>query len=492
MPDTFEASARVFVDTKTALSQITQGITVESNVETQISRVRQALLGGPQLEKVVREAGLENPADTPQGRQALLAQIRDRIQITGSVARDNASSGLYVISYQDSNRDRSLRVVDRLVHNFVQSTLGGKREGTAQAQAFLTDQIADYERRLSGAEAKLAEFKKQNVGLMPGAQGDYFTRLQAEIDAGNKVQESLSVALRRRDELQRQLQGEQPVLTGGVPSASGGQPAAPGNDTGSRIREAQARLDELLLRFTDKHPDVIALRQTLVELHQRQDAEIAAMKRGDAGAAARLGLAANPIYQSIQLQLNQSDVEIASLRAEITDHQRKIEALRKMVNSAPEVEAELARLNRDYDVTHAEYQALVERLQRAQLSEDAEQTGIVRFEVIDPPSASFSPIAPNRPKALTAVLFTGLVAGAGLGYLLHMLNPVFSSARQLGDITSMPVLGVVSMTWLDRQKLLARGGRFAYASVGVLLLVLSVAVVVTQSETTRLAHQIMQ
>ena len=489
MPDTYEASARVFVDTRTALSQVTQGISVETNMDTQIQRVRQALLGGPQLEKVVREAGLIQGNATPQSLQSLLAKVRDSITITSTLGRDNQTAGSYVISYQDTDRDRSLRVVSRLVESFVKNTLGGKREGTEQAQAFLTDQIADYDRRLAEAEARLADFKKQNVGLMPGTGGDFFTRLQTEMDASTKVQEQLSVALKKRAELERQLHGEQPVMQTAAPGGGAGG-ATPANDTASRIREAQAHLDELLLRFTDKHPDVIALRQTLEELKAKQAQEIEAIKRGDPGAASRLGLAANPIYQSIQLQLNQADVDIASLRAEISDHQQKIDELRGMIKKAPEVEAQLARLNRDYDVTHTQYRALVERLQRARLSEDADETGVVRFEVIDPPSAPFAPIAPNRPKLLISVLLGGLLGGAGIGYLLHMLKPVFSSIRQLREITGLPVLGAVSMTWIERHTQKERRSLIGYAGVAVLLLAVSAVVLVGQRQATDLVHSV--
>lgn len=491
IPDTYEASARVFVDTRTTLSQVTQGIAVDTNFETQLQRVRQALLGGPQLEKVAREAGLLSSAQTPQQRQALIAKLRDKIEITGSLARDAAQTGLYVISYQAGQRDRSLRVVDRLLNNFVESTLGGKREGSEQAQRFLAGQISEYEKRLSAAESRLAAFKKQNVGLMPGAQGDYFTRLQGEMDLMNKAQAALGIAVRKRDELARQLRGEQPVIAGNVPRPAGNATiGGEGGDTASRIREAQARLDELLLRFTDKHPDVIALRQTLDDLRARQESEIAAMKRGDAGAAGRLGMAANPVYQSIQLALNQADVDIASLQAEVSDHQRKISDLRRLVDTAPEVEAEYARLNRDYDVTRAQYQTLVERLDRARISDRADENGIVQFQVIDPPSAAFTPVAPDRPKLMVMILLAGLAAGLGAAYLLHQIKPVFSTAKQLRDVTGYPVLGVVSMTWLDRHKLLERKGIFVYAGAACLLVAVGAVAIVTQAEATRVIHSL--
>ncbi len=151
-------------------------------------------------------------------------------------------------------------------------------------------------------------------------------------------------------------------------SVGAGATAMGGNDTASRIRETQSRLDELLLRFTERHPDVLALRQTLEDLKTRRQSEIDAMRRGDPGAARRLGLAANPVFQSIQLQFNQNEVDIAALRAELADRQRKIVDLRRLLNTAPEIEAELARLNRDYDVTRAQYQGLVERLERTRIS----------------------------------------------------------------------------------------------------------------------------
>lgn len=492
LPDSYEASARVFVDTRTALSRVTEGIGVGSDVDSQIQRVREALLGGPQLEEVVRQEELQLAGATPREKQDLIAKLRKRIQIT---SRDQSPAGLYVISYTDRTRERSLRVVDRLLNSFVENTLSGKREGSEQAQQFLREQIADYERRLGAAEERLAAFKKQHVGLMPGTQGDYFSRLQSEMQALAKAQAELGIAQRRREELQRQLRGEQPLTGGGVSSAAGSSRStgnatavagAADNDTASRIREAQARLDDLLLQYTDRHPDVIALRATLEELKARQQADIDAVRRGDPGAAARIGLSANPIFQSIQLQLNQAEVDIAALRGAIADHQTRVADLRRMVDTAPEVEAQFARLNRDYDVTRAQYQALVERLERARLSEQAEETGVVRFEIVDPPSAAFKPVAPNRPLLIVAILLAGLAAGGALAYLLHQLRPVFGSVRQLNEITGLPVLGVVSMTWLEKHKALQRHGALVYAAAAFLLLLFGGVVFVVHPGVTQL------
>ena len=507
-PDKYEATARVFVDTKTTLSQATHGISLGDDMDSQIQRVRQALLGGPQLQKVAQDTDLMAGALTERAQSEVLDELRKAIEIKGSMdpkglmptPREAAqTAGVYTITYQNSLRAKALQVVDRLLNTFVEGTLGSKRQGSEQAQQFLTSQIADYERRLSAQEDKLAQCKKQNVGLMPREQGDYFTKLQAEMDDLSKARESLAVAVRKRDELAKQLRGEQPFGAPSVPTApaarTGGSATGAGStlepaDTATRIRETQARIDELLLRFTEKHPDVIALRQTLKDLQARQQEETAAVRRGDPGAADRAGLTSSPVYQSIQLQYNQADVDVAALDQDIADRERNIAQLRTMASTAPEVEAEFSKLARDYDVTKAEYHALVERLDEAKLGQDADATGLVKFEVIDPPTADFKPVSPNRPLLVSAALILGLLAGAGAAYAKHQLQPVFISARQLQALTGRPVIGAISRIWLTKYRGSRQRSALLYAGGAAGLVLMAVAILLLEQTITDVVRRV--
>src|SRR6202789_1303110 len=256
LPDRYEADARVFVDTRTALKPALQGLTTEQNVDAQINFVRQSLLEGPQLEAIAKTTGMLPATLTDErSRARILTMLSDRISLTvdnaGSQGDERSTAGtIYSFRYTDPNRDRALRVVSALLKTFVEETLGGKREGSEQAQAFLGAQIKDYEQRLSSAEDRLAAFKKKNVGLMPSEQGGYFTQLQTETDAAKKAETDLSIALSRRDELAKQLHSDTAISAAGAsPTLVDGR-AASGGDTLSRIQQAQARLDELLLKFT--------------------------------------------------------------------------------------------------------------------------------------------------------------------------------------------------------------------------------------------------
>src|ERR1700722_5790042 len=271
-PDRYAAFARVFVDTRTALKPVLQGLTVDQDVDAQINYVRQSLLAGPQLEKIAIASGVLSPSVTDERQRArILDDLSNRITLTvsgaGNQGEDRSTAGtIYGLQYLDGDRARSLRVVTNLLNTFVEETLGGKREGSENAQKFLETQIKDYEQRLSAAEDSLATFKKEHVGLMPSEQGGYFTQLQNEVDASKKADTALSIAMSRRDELANQLHGDA-AISAAVSSTPpvGGQGVGNGGDTLSRIQETQAKLDELLLKFTDKHPDVIAARATLEE-----------------------------------------------------------------------------------------------------------------------------------------------------------------------------------------------------------------------------------
>jgi protein tyrosine kinase modulator len=459
LPDRYAADARVFVDTRTALKPALQGLTTDQNVDAQINYVRQSLLEGPQLEKIAKETGvLPVPVTDERIRTRILSTLSDGIALTvfsaGSQGDERSTAGtIYNFHYTDADRDRALRVIEALLTTFVEQTLGGKREGSQQAQKFLETQIKDYEQRLSAAEDRLAAFKKKNVGLMPSEQGGYFVQLQNEVDAAKKAETALSIALSRRDELARQLHSDAAISAAGTSMRIMGERGMTGgSDTLSRIQEAQAKLDELLLKFTEKHPDVIAARSTLEELKKRRAVELESLRRGDAGAVASSGAGNNPVYQNIQLELNKEDVEVAALRREFAQHQGTVAELRQRLNSAPQVEAEYQQLNRDYDVNKAQYAALLGSYQKARLGERADNAGSVRFEVVLPPTASVTPVWPRRTALLGGIWAAAMLLGAGVAYGLHVLKPIVSSVVAVNELTGFPVLGVVSVAFPTRQQ----------------------------------------
>jgi hypothetical protein len=125
--------------------------------------------------------------------------------------------------------------------------------------------------------------------------------------------------------------------------------------------------------------------------------------------------------------------------------------------TAPEVEAQLAQLNRDYQVNRDNYQKLVERREQAKLSgELSSATDMLTFRVIEPPLMARKPSGPNRLPLFSGVFVLALLAGLVGAFLMSQVRPTFLNHASLREVTGVPVLGSINMHWTDGQKVLRK------------------------------------
>lgn len=455
IPDTYEANARVYVDSEGILRPLLQGLAIDPDMTSGLDLVRQVLLSRPQLEQVARDTGLDAKAKTPEQREALIRSLQERVYIgAGDLrARTSQGQGLYVISFQDHDREKAIEVVQTMLNRFVENALGDKRTSQESALRFFDEQIELVEEALRASEQRLADFKKRNVDVMPGTQGDYFARLQQEQTDLETSRALLGIAESRRAEIQRQLDGEEPFLFGidtGVLTVAATEGAG---DLTFRIQSMERSRDELLLRYTERHPEVTAMNDTIDDMKKRQAEELARVRGGQAATGSLASsLKSNPNYQGLELELKRTQVQIAELRQEVAYRAARVADLRSKVNTVPEIEAELQQLDRDYESDRERRRELVGRRATATLSESADRSGTVSFETIEPPAASLDPVAPNRPQLLWMALIAALGVGAGIAWLLNQLNPVFHGVKSLADVTGLAVLASVSRTWHARHR----------------------------------------
>lgn len=434
-PSIYEATARVYVDSSSVLRPLLANRIVPPDVGMQLAYVRQALLGTAHLERVARENGLDKNVVTDADREDLLATLRSAIELQ---SRDTTNT-VYTIGYRHTDRDTAIGVVRTLLNSLVEDTRGANQQGTEDAERFLVERIAEYEARLVQAEQALAEFKKRNAGRLPGSQGGYFERMQAEREGLDAALKNLRLAESRRDKLRSQLNNQSPV----VPMDPDVLNDVPPNSIDARIRDLRAQLDRLLVDYTDRHPDVRGTREALERLEAQRAAQLRALGAGNLDQELG-GLESNPVYQAVRIALNEAEVEIAALEADVVARRERLAELQALVDEVPEVEAELARLNRDYEVVYEQYQGLVRSRETQDLSSKAFDSEQVDFRVIDPPSSPFVPVAPKRTVLLMMVLVAALGAGGALCWLLAQVKPVFTSVASLRHVVGLPVIGAVS------------------------------------------------
>lgn len=438
MPDQYEASARVYVDTQSVLKPLMSGLTVEPNLDQQVAMMSRTLISRPNIEKVVGMSDLNLIAKTADQTETQIDYLTRAIEM-----RSSGGINLYTIAFRNSNPDSARKVVQALLTLFVESNLGNKRKDSDTAKRFIEDQIKSYEQKLTLAENALKEFKIRNIGMMPGSGRDYFTQMG---EAGTQLAQArlqLREAENARNALRAQIAGEEPILLGG----SDNQGAVPEID--SRIASLKQKLDEMRLHFTDAYPDIIATKRIINDLEQQKKQELKA--RGPAGPA-RSPISGNPVYQQLQVQAAQTEAEVASLQTRVAAYEERYNQLKASANAVPKVEAAFQQLNRDYEINKTNYEKLIGRRESAQMSSDMDASaGMVEFRVIDPPRVSPKPVAPNRILLVSMVFLGALAGGIGFAFLMGQIRPTFSDRKVLREISGLPILGTVTMIWTDAQ-----------------------------------------
>ena len=128
------------------------------------------------------------------------------------------------------------------------------------------------------------------------------------------------------------------------------------------------------------------------------------------------------------------------------------------------------------------YDELLMRKERERMGSVGQERDVASFNIIDPPAAALEPVSPRRMLLLGGVLIMGLGAGGALAILLHQLHPVFHDARTLSEVTGRPVLGTISMTWLERYRLGRTIDFSSFAIAGMTLLTVFLLIVLLREQ----------
>jgi polysaccharide chain length determinant protein (PEP-CTERM system associated) len=485
IPDQYEASARIFVDTQSILKPLMAGLTVQPNVEQQINMLSRTLMSRPNLEKLVRMADLDLKADSKAQQDALVDNLAKDIQIRNT-GRDN----LYTLNFRDADQEKAKRVIQSLVSIFVESSLGATRKDTDSAKTFLNEQIKQYESRLEEAEARVKEFRLKNIELQSGDGKDATSRVAEASALLSQAQLQLREAENARNAAKAQLDAERGqganLTTQSLMQESSISVATPEID--ARIEAQKRNLDSLQQRFTDQHPDIVITRRLLKDLEEQKLREVAELRKAALKTAAGGGGGApsSMAAQELGRMLATAEVQVAALKARVGEYSARLATARESLKTAPQLEAEASQLNRDYELIKRNYENLVARRQSAVMSGELEvASGVADFRLIDPPRVSPKPVAPNRLLLLPVALLAALAAGLGVAFAASQLRPTFDDPDELRAKTGLPLLGVVTLVLDDVARRRQRVGMLRFASASGSLVALFVAGMVAMALINR-------
>ena len=483
IPNSYEASARLYVDADGILTPLLRGLAVDNGLGQQLDILQRTLLSRPNLEKLVSNTDLDLSVTGPADLEAMVNGLGNAIKINPQ------TRNLFTINYRNTNPKLAFDVVQTILTTFIESKTGNNRSEMENAGLFLQQQIGEFERKLREAEKRRAEFRAKYLDLLPAGDNGG-TRLDQAVENLRRLQGGLTDELAKRDMLARELAATpQMVVTEANDGVAPGSPAA--ISLNPRVVEAQRGLDELLITRTDSHPDVILARKHLEEVKAsvaRESAELASQAaaaksaatgigpdvsaakpggkgKADADSAASQAKSAakgkadaepkkpaanthevpNPVYEQLKVRMFETESNLSSLQRQLADATRERDRMDEMARSAPGLQAEYINLNRDYDVLTANYKQLLARREEMRMAQAADANADkIKIQVIDPPQVPQNPVAPKRAMLLSAVLAIGIGSGAALAVLLVQFDQSFHTIDELRDL-GLPVAGGISL-----------------------------------------------
>ena len=433
LPDVYSSKAQVFVDTRSVLQPLLRGLAIQTNPDQEIQMMAKTLLSRSNVEKIARESDLDIETTSEGEFESLVTSLTREIKLS-STGRDN----IYNISFSDEEPIVAQKVVQETLDLFVEGALGNNRKDTDTAGRFLNEQIAEYESRLTEAEQRLANFKRQYNDILPLA-GTYYSNLQGLNDELEATRLQIKQTQQQTESLKKQISGAKQSDSFGV--SNNDEPVLR-TRYDDRIKALEEDLDRLTLRFTELHPDVVETKALLEKLETSRDEEIAAFLNADENDQNQ---PLSELNREIKLEVSRLQSQIASLKVKETDIQNKIAGLESKVDLIPQIEAESTALNREYGVTKQKYEELLSRREAADLSRRADVSAEdLQFRIIEPPLLPKRPSGPNRLIFYTVVLALGFGSGIGIAFLISQLNPILIRPKQLLSISDYPIWGTVT------------------------------------------------
>ena len=157
--------------------------------------------------------------------------------------------------------------------------------------------------------------------------------------------------------------------------------------------------------------------------------------------------------QEIEKQLAEIDQQFASYAEDEKRILNEFALYKARVDAAPQRDAELTELTRDYDEISASYSDLARKTQDMRLSADLQRREIgEQFKMVEPATLPLRPYYPNRVRLNAIGMAAGLALGVALLALLEYRDSAFKTDKQVTALLGLPVLAVVPVMQSDVER----------------------------------------
>lgn len=426
IPKSYRASAILSIERSTVLNPLIQGVGVSQSMEDRLRNVRNELMSRSIAEKAIKSLGLDAEVKNPAQFEGLVSKIIDNleIQVQGPY--------FFHISYTGEDPQRVTAIVNAVTQAYIDQHMSTRRTDVADAYEFIHGQLMEYKRKLEESDGAIREFREKNPNLVMRSETALVSKLETLENAKKDAQIRLREFMSMRDNLKEQIASEKELTVAFVSREN--------SPVDARLSALNNQLVLLMMKYTDKYPEVIKVKSEIEELKKHAAQKHREGLEGSSSETAAM----NPVYQRLKEQITVAESEIASLKArlaEITHQQREVQAI---LGSMPKEQEEWTKLQRDRTVLQQIYDQLLQKLENAKVSKDieiAEKGEVFRF--VDAAKVPLSPYKPNRVHMILLGLLLGLASGIGIVFALEYFDHSFKDEDSIESTLKLPVLATI-------------------------------------------------
>jgi polysaccharide chain length determinant protein (PEP-CTERM system associated) len=353
------------------------------------------------------------------------------------------------LDYTAGNPREAQAVCAGVTDIMLQENLRDREQVTQNTTDFLSRQVDDAKSNLNELDAKLAAFKRQYMGQLPGDEDSnmkILSGLNSQLDA---TTQTLSRA-------QQDKTYTESLLAQQLANWKSSQSASSPQTLQQQLALAQSQLISLQGRYTDDFPDVIKTKKQIADLQKQLDQINSAAPSNSAASSAQANASEPPEIQQLRMQIHQYSDVIAQATRQQATLQNQIKVLQGRVALSPGVEEQYKQLTRDYETAQKFYNDLLDKKSQSEMQTamEREQQG-EQMRLQNPANLPDSPSFPNRLLFAAGGLGGGLVLGLGLGLLLELRDKSLRSESDVIAALDLPVLSQVP--WVGNAPLVLNG-----------------------------------
>lgn len=473
-------TAKVYESTALLIYQrarINPGSTMTPDVQTQtremVATLTQQVTSRTSLESLIKQFSLYEQMREKLPMEDVVDAMRRHIIIKPE------RGDVFKVTYTGADPKKVMQVANAVAARFIEENLRYREEKATETSAYVQDELNLSKNDLDKKEAAMRDYKLKFYNEMPQQFEANMSRLTSLQEQSQKNRDSSQDLERTKVLIQEQISRRKEALALAAVQARLTDSAAMKSGISSgqvernpvlaqsleELSAVNTALENLLLRYTDKHPEVRRLKKKQEQLEEEQKKLVASLEKDEGSVASQEEKAESPSevkedfsvqdtqLQELNMQMKQINYARKRLGEESDELQTQIEQYKKWIEMTPAREAEWTALTRDYKQLYDHYQRLVVRNLEAVSAESLErrQKGS-QFKIVDSAYFPEKPTKPDFKKIMALSVALGLGLGGALAFLLEMKDSSFRSPVELERFLGVTVLCALPHVFTVKEK----------------------------------------